>query len=71
VSGGLFGSAPRYSRDELQRFIDAIREHGADRGLTKWEADFVDSVAEQLERRGTLTDTQIDKLDAIYAERTP
>lgn len=67
----LFTDTPRYSRDELQRFIDEIREHGHDRGLTKWEEGFVDSVAERLVARGTLTDRQVETLDKIYAERTP
>lgn len=60
-----------YATDELWRFIQEIREHGPDRGLTKWEEGFVESVAEQLETRGTLTDRQMEKLDLIYAERTP
>lgn len=67
---GLFDRTV-YARDELQRFIDEIREHGADRGLTKWEADFVDSVATQLDARGALTERQVEILDKIYAERTP
>jgi hypothetical protein len=61
----------KYDRETLDGFIDAIREHGPDRGLTTWEADFVDSVAEQLEALGRLSERQIETLDRIYAERTP
>ena len=70
-SGQSNGREMRYTREELQGFIDAIRAHGPRRGLTKWEGDFVESVAEQLSERGTLTDKQIDTLDRIYADRTP
>lgn len=62
---------PQYTREQLQRFIDEIRDEGPARGLTKWEENFVESVAEQLESRGTLTDRQVETLDKIYAERTP
>lgn len=60
----------KYPADVLQRFIDEIREHGPDKGLTKWEADFVDSVAGQLDDRRRLSDRQVELLDRIYAERT-
>ena len=40
------------------------------RDLTKWEEDFVTSVTDQFERRGSLSDRQIEILERIYAEKT-
>lgn len=59
----------KYTREQLQRFVDEIRENGTN--VSKWEADYVDSVADQLERTGRLSDRQVEILDRIYAERTP
>lgn len=73
-SGNLFAGdrgAMRYTPAELSHFIAQIREHGPRRGLTLWETGFVNDVARQLEERGQLTDDQINKLDQIYADRTP
>lgn len=53
----------KYTRETLEQFIDDIREHGHDRGLTKWEEDFAE--------RGRLSEKQVETLDRIYAERTP
>lgn len=41
------------------------------RNLSKWEADFIDSIAEQFERRGKLSEKQIEILERIYSEKTP
>ena len=40
------------------------------RKLTKWETDFIESVAEQFDRRGTISDRQEEILERIYAEKT-
>ena len=40
------------------------------RELTKWEEDFIASLSEQLQRRGDLSDRQIEILDRIYTEKT-
>ena len=34
--------------------------------LTEWEDDFVNSVAGQYERKGTLSQGQVEKLEEIY-----
>ena len=60
---------PDYTRDQLQGFIDKIREEG--RNLTKWEEDFVDNVEDQLRVRGTMSELQQETLERIYAEKTP
>jgi hypothetical protein len=38
--------------------------------LAAWETVFLESVADQFERHGSLTEAQIKKLSAIYEERT-
>ena len=34
--------------------------------LTEWEDDFVNSVAGQYERKGTLSPAQVEKLEEVY-----
>ena len=34
--------------------------------LSKWEQDFIESITEQFEERGTLSDRQVEKLNQIY-----
>lgn len=53
----------------LHDWIVAIQEEG--RGLSKFEVDFVESVAVQLEERGRLSERQVEILERIYAEKTP
>lgn len=38
--------------------------------LTKWEESFVESVQEQFQRRGSISDRQEEILERIYAEKT-
>lgn len=59
----------QYSKETLEAFIEKIQTEG--RGLTKWETDFVESVAEQLQSRGSLTVDQVEVLDRIYVRCTP
>lgn len=58
----------RQPRNVLESWITAIQEEG--QGVTKWESDFVTSIAEQLEERGVLSDKQTEILERIYANRT-
>ncbi len=58
-----------YSTETLDHWIEEIDLHG--RGLTKWEEDFVDSLRDQLERRGMLSERQIEILERMYSEKTP
>lgn len=52
-----------------QEWVELIQTEG--RNLTKWELDFVDSIAEQLGNGRQLSDRQIEHLDRIYTEKTP
>jgi len=38
--------------------------------ITRWELDFLHSVKDQFDRRGSLSDRQFTVLERIYAERT-
>lgn len=38
--------------------------------LTKWEENFVSSISDQFDRRGSLSDKQFEILESIYAEKT-
>lgn len=58
----------RQPRNVLESWITAILMDG--KGVTKWEADFTASLAEQLGERGTLSEKQVEILERIYAERT-
>lgn len=49
-------------------YIDALHTEAV--GLTKWEENFVESVAEQLTTKGSLSPRQEEILERIYAERT-
>ncbi len=40
------------------------------RELTKWEENFIESVAEQYQTKGWLSDRQLEILEKIYAEKT-
>jgi len=59
----------KYDEVTLQLWITKIQDEG--KGLTPWEEEFVESVAYQLNQRGSLTDNQIAVLERIYAEKTP
>jgi hypothetical protein len=39
--------------------------------LTKWEENFIESLNEQYQSRGTLSERQYEILERIYAEKTP
>lgn len=56
------------SYQTLQQWISLIQDTG--KGLSKWEEDFVSSVAEQLETRKSLSERQIEILERIYTEKT-
>lgn len=38
--------------------------------LTSWELSFLDSISNQYDERGSLSDKQFEVLERIYAEKT-
>lgn len=55
-------------KEVIASWIQLIQEEGS--GLTKWEEDFVESIADQFDSRGTISDRQEEILERIYAEKT-
>ena len=53
----------------IKQRITEVQEQG--KNLTNWEADFVDSIAEQFEERGSISDRQEEILERVHAEKTP
>lgn len=39
--------------------------------FNEWDIGFIEHVSDQMDRTGFLTDVQIDKLEQIYAHKTP
>ncbi len=39
--------------------------------LTPWETSFMESITDQFDRSGRLSDRQVEILERIYAEKTP
>lgn len=56
------------SPEVLRDWVEQCLEHS--HKLSKWELDFVESLSEQLERRGTLSERQQEILERIYTEKT-
>lgn len=58
---------PKYTRDQLQRFVNEIRLQGTN--VTNFERHFVSGVAAQLEQRGVVTSSHMDQLARIHEQR--
>ena len=50
---------------EAREIVDRIKDEHMN-ALTPWERQFVESIDEQLDRRGALTEKQAEKLDEIW-----
>lgn len=57
-----------YEMETVRKWIKTCQEDG--KGITAWENEFLNSVSEQLERKGTLSDKQVAIVERIYAEKT-
>lgn len=58
-----------FSYEDLRIMIERCQTEA--RYLTDWEKGFIESVAEQLTRKGSLSPDQMKVLDRIYTEKTP
>lgn len=54
--------------DEVRQQIEDCRKR--DTKLSAWDADFLDSIENQLNENRTLTQKQTDKLDEIWEKAT-
>lgn len=59
----------RLKPEVIADMLERIATEG--RRLTDWEREFVESVTDQFERRGSLTDKQVDVIERIYTEKVP
>ena len=55
-------------KETISHWISTINEAG--RGLTMWEEDFMESVTEQFDERGSVSDKQEEIIERIYADKT-
>jgi len=53
----------------IQDWLDRCLNEG--RNLTQWEQDFIVSIADRLNRVGSLSEKQREILERIYTERVP
>jgi len=59
------------SPDDKQLAGHMLRElESPSKELTAWELGFLESLGDQLETRGSLTDKQMEVLKRIYEEKT-
>lgn len=56
------------TREAIRAMLEALENPSKE--LTKWEQQFLESIADQFESRGTLTERQQEILDRIYTEKT-
>lgn len=56
-------------KEVIREWIELVNTEG--RNLSKWEQDFMDSIIEQSEERGSISDRQEEILERIYSEKTP
>ena len=55
-------------RDEYQTLLEDCRKR--DHMLSAWDADFLDSIEDRLNRNNTLTTKQVEKLEEIWNKAT-
>jgi hypothetical protein len=55
-------------KEVVEKWIKTCLEDG--KGINAWENEFLVSVSEQLERKGTLSDRQEEIIERIYADKT-
>ena len=58
-----------HEAEVIADWIESVNSEG--RGLTTWELSFMESITDQFERSGSLSDRQEEILERIYAEKTP
>lgn len=54
--------------ETIQHFLEELAN--PTKPLTVWESGFIESLQDQFDRRGTLSDRQFEILERIYAEKT-
>jgi hypothetical protein len=57
-------------QDRWTQWFDEIEATGPHKGLTKWEKDFTESLRDQVEGSGSMSQRQEEILERIYTDRT-
>ena len=57
-----------YGPEVIREWLSALEEPS--KPLSAWELSFVECVSDQMDRRGSLSDRQVEILERIYAEKT-
>ena len=55
------------SKEVLKQWITAVNDEG--RKLTDWEVQFMESITEQFDKGGSLSEKQEEILEKIYVEK--
>ena len=55
--------------DIIGEWIETVNDLG--RNLTNWEIQFMESITDEFERRGRISDREEEILERIYANKTP
>lgn len=58
----------QFSQDDLEYMINRCVEEGI---LSDWERNFLESVSDQLDRTGHLSELQQETVDRIYCNKVP
>lgn len=56
------------SKELIQEWLSALEDPA--RPLSVWETNFIESISNQFDHRGDLSDKQFEILERIYAEKT-
>ena len=59
----------RQPKEVLKQWITAVNDEG--RKLTDWEVQFMESITEQFDNSGSLSEKQEEILERIYTEKVP
>lgn len=59
---------PQDKRAVIQQMLEQLETPS--KVLSKWEENFLESIADQFQRSGSLSDRQFEILDRIYSEKT-
>lgn len=57
----------KYPPETLLKWFEIIESQA--RGLSTWEEEFLESAREQFNRRGELSDRQVEIVERIYTEK--
>ena len=57
----------RQPKEVLKQWITAVNDEG--RKLTDWEVQFMESITEQFDNSGSLSEKQEEILEKIYVEK--